>query len=64
MPSEENSPSLKITWGELRELCEKSGVQDNDHIDVIEVAWGSADRLVCEKDEDFGWQVTMKACGE
>jgi len=49
----------KITWGELKQLAETMGVQDNDEIDAIDISWGSIEDVKCEKDEDFGWQIRL-----
>ena len=49
----------KITWGELKRLAERVGIQDDDEIDAIDISWGSIDDVECEKDEDFGWQIRL-----
>lgn len=56
-PSNKSKPAPKITWGELRQLMQQAGVQDDDEIDCIEISWGTADQLNFVRDEDFGWQI-------
>lgn len=50
----------KITWGELKQLAEQMGIQDNDEIDAIDISWGSIEDVSCTKDEDFGWQIRLQ----
>ena len=49
----------KMTWSELKELIESSGVRDNDEIDKIDISWGSTEFFECLKDEDFGWRIIL-----
>ncbi len=51
----------RITWRELKERCERAGVQDTDLIDFVDIAWGEAHLLSCQKDTDFGWQIKLTA---
>ena len=53
--------SGRITWQELKDMCENAGVRDNDLIDFVDVAWGEAQLLKCQKDVDFGWQIKLSA---
>ncbi|MFC1748390.1 hypothetical protein ACFL2V_06240 [Pseudomonadota bacterium] len=55
-----NEPG-RITWHDLKERCEKAGVRDDDLIDFVDVAWGEAQLLQCQKDSDFGWQIKLTA---
>jgi hypothetical protein len=50
----------KLTWKEFKELCEQQGVQDNDELDIIDISWGSLEYFEAKKDEDFGWQITLR----
>ncbi len=59
MINESPSEELKITWRDLKNACEQSGVQDEDTLDVVHVTWGSAKHLKCNKDKDFGWQILL-----
>lgn len=59
MNMEKEQEQLKITWKDLKTACERAGIQDDDPIDVIHVAWGSQEDLTCTKDEDFGWQIIL-----
>jgi len=59
-----SNEAQKITWQDLKALCENAGMKDTDFIDVVEISWGRSEQLQCKKDEDFGWQITMKPCGE
>ncbi len=51
----------RITWQELKSLCENAGVEDGDLIDFVDIAWGNANLLSCQKDADFGWQIKLTA---
>jgi hypothetical protein len=53
--------STKLTWKEFKELCEKKGVQDSDELDSIDISWGDIEYFECKKDEDFGWQISLRA---
>jgi len=59
LPSEERATS-KLTWKQFKELCEQQGVCDNDELDIIDISWGSVDYFEAKKDEDFGWQITLR----
>lgn len=50
----------KLTWKQIREFVESSGVKDNDEIDCIELSWTTADQLKLIKDEDFGWKIIQR----
>jgi hypothetical protein len=50
----------KLTWKEFKELCEQQGIQDNDELDIIDISWGSLEYFEAKKDEDFGWQITLR----
>ena len=54
-----SSPRNKLTWREIKDLIEKSGVNDADEIDEIDISWGNAKNFKCEKDEDFGWKIHL-----
>ena len=54
-----NTNEKKLTWQEIKNLIESSGVQANDEIDKIDISWGSVEDLECRKDEDFGWQIRL-----
>ena len=53
--------ATKLTWKEFKTLCEQKGVQDNDELDSIDISWGDIEYFECKKDEDFGWQITLRA---
>ena len=53
------STGEKITWGDLKQVIEKSGIENNDEIDTIDISWGKADKLKVLFDEDFGWQIIL-----
>jgi len=53
--------ATKLTWKQFKELCEKKGIQDNDELDIIDISWGDIEFFECKKDEDFGWQITLRA---
>lgn len=59
MSTEVNTEKMRITWGEFKATCEKSGIEADDVIDMIDIAWGGKEYLTCEKDEDFGWQIIL-----
>lgn len=52
---------VKLKWREFKALCESSGIRDDDEVDLIDVSWGDPAELKCEKDEDFGWQIKLRA---
>lgn len=58
--SSEDSTPTKLTWKQFKELCEQQGIQDNDELDIIDVSWGSLEYFSAKKDEDFGWQITLR----
>lgn len=49
----------KLTWQEIKELIEQAGVKNEDEIDRIDISWGSIEELMCNKDDDFGWQIRL-----
>lgn len=49
----------KVTWGEIKQFIEKTGIRDTDEIDSIDVAWGKLDKLKATFDTDFGWQICL-----
>jgi hypothetical protein len=51
----------KLTWKQFKELCEQKGVRDDDELDSIDISWGDVEYFECRKDEDFGWQITLRA---
>lgn len=51
--------SGKVTWGELKKMMDKAGVNDEDEIDRIDLSWGSHEEITIEWDDDFGWQVYL-----
>ncbi len=51
----------KITWGALLAAAMAAGINQDDAIDSIDVAWGDANELRCIRDEDFGWQISLCA---
>lgn len=56
----EHQKASKLTWKEFKELCEQQGVQDSDELDIIDISWGSLEYFEAKKDEDFGWQITLR----
>ena len=56
-----NPAATKLTWKEFKELCERQGIQDSDELDIIDISWGSVEYFEAKKDEDFGWQITLRA---
>lgn len=59
MPHESSLNERKMTWQEIKELIEKSGVQPGDEIDRIDISWGSIDDFECNKDDIFGWRIIL-----
>ncbi|MCG6968697.1 MAG: hypothetical protein LJE85_02930 [Gammaproteobacteria bacterium] len=57
---DQNRKASKLTWKEFKQLCEQQGVLDNDELDIIDVSWGSVEYFEAKKDEDFGWQITLR----
>jgi hypothetical protein len=53
------SDSKKLTWKEFKELCEQHGISDNDIVDDIDISWGLREYFKCEKDEIFGWKISL-----
>ena len=51
--------SKKLTWKEFKDLCERSGISDDDIVDDIDVSWGKREYFKCEKDEVFGWKISL-----
>ena len=65
MLNHNETDQLKITWNDLKILCESNGVQDEDTLDFVHIGWGSREDLKCKRDEDFGWQIVLeKECAE
>lgn len=53
------SESNKLTWKEFKTLCEQSGISDDDLVDDIDISWGNREFFRCEKDEIFGWKISL-----
>lgn len=53
------SSSKKLTWKEFKDLCEQHGITDDDLVDDIDISWGRREYFKCEKDEDFGWKISL-----
>lgn len=51
--------SRKFTWGEFKKLCEQHGISDGDVIDDIDISWGKREFFSCEKDEVYGWKISL-----
>lgn len=49
----------KLTWAEFKARVEALGVAESDEIDFIDVSWGEPEAVHCQKDEDFGWQISL-----
>jgi hypothetical protein len=49
----------KLTWQEVKLLIEQAGVRNEDEIDRIDISWGKIEELMCNKDDDFGWQIKL-----
>ena len=56
-----NPHAQKLTWKQFLELCEKSGINEDDEIDIIDISWGGAEDFECKKDDDFGWHITLRS---
>ncbi len=56
-----NQNASKLTWKQFKELCEQQGIKDDDELDIIDISWGSLEYFNARKDEDFGWQITLRA---
>ena len=56
----QTTKTSKLTWKEFKELCEHKGVKDSDELDIIDISWGDVKYFECKKDEDFGWQITLR----
>lgn len=56
---EAESNCNKFTWKEFKELCEKHGITDNDIVDDIDISWGKREYFRCEKDEVYGWKISL-----
>ena len=59
MSVESGLQERKMTWKELKDLIEKSGVKPGDEIDRIDISWGSIDEFQCNKDDIFGWRIIL-----
>ena len=51
--------SRKLTWKEFKDLCEQHGISDDDIVDDIDISWGKREFFKCEKDEIFGWKISL-----
>lgn len=51
--------SNKLTWKEFKDMCEYHGISDNDLVDDIDISWGKREFFACEKDEVFGWKISL-----
>ena len=49
----------KFTWKEFKELCEQHGISDDDIVDDINISWGKREFFSCEKDEVYGWKISL-----
>lgn len=49
----------KITWGQLKNILESSGINDEDEIDRIDLGWGEPKHIKVKYDEVFGWQIFL-----
>lgn len=56
---EENLENYKMTWKEFKQLCEQHGISDNDIVDDIDISWGNREFFKCEKDEIYGWRISL-----
>ncbi|HHM05261.1 MAG TPA: hypothetical protein ENJ19_05905 [Gammaproteobacteria bacterium] len=61
MDNNPDKETVKLTWNEFKALCERAGVCDEDTIDTIDISWGDNKYFECRKDDDFGWQITLRA---
>ena len=59
MLNKEQTIGPKITWQQLKDICEKAGVKDDDQLDTVYITWGEVDALECVRDDDFGWQIIL-----
>lgn len=57
----QNLQPAKLTWKDFVELCQKAGIRDQDEIDTIDISWGDATYFECTWDDDFGWQISLRA---
>lgn len=55
----EQSNGPKITWQQLKEVCEKAGIKDGDQLDAVHITWGEIEAIKCIRDDDFGWQIIL-----
>lgn len=51
----------KLTWKEFKDLCEGHGISDMDLLDDIDISWGASEFFKCEKDEEYGWKISLVA---
>lgn len=59
MATEATLNERKMTWQEIKELIEDSGVKPGDEIDRIDISWGSVEEFECDKDDIFGWRIIL-----
>lgn len=57
--SKTNTRVTKLTWKAFKELCEQNGVNDSDIVDDIDISWGDRGYFKCEKDDVFGWKISL-----
>jgi hypothetical protein len=56
----EDPTTNKLTWKQFKELCEQQGIKDDDELDTIDISWGDLEYFEAKRDEDFGWQITLR----
>ena len=59
MPCIDGINEKKMTWNEIKDLIEASGVKPDDEIDRIDISWGSLEEFDCSKDDIFGWRIIL-----
>lgn len=59
MPTKTKLNEHKLTWQEIKQLIEESGVKPDDEIDRIDISWGSIEEFECNKDDIFGWRIIL-----
>lgn len=59
-PKHNLNPS-KLTWKEFLDLCREAGIREDDEIDFIDISWGDSGYFECQWDDDFGWQISLRA---
>lgn len=59
MPNDTGLNERKLTWAEIKNLIENSGVKPDDEIDRIDISWGSIEKFECNQDDIFGWRIIL-----